>query len=147
MRGRKLVQTTSESSSGNAPNGGHNGASNGFPHFIAAATPLDWLVTNQDYNFSLKTGTWRRVVSGLPRPLPTRIQGSMGAKDDPELYVFPILKYAGIELQQVKFGTLFANVLVCDDPEDAKKLAEETWGKNKDACGFAPYKFLLLNIV
>ncbi|CAH9087470.1 unnamed protein product [Cuscuta europaea] len=54
-------------------------------------------------------------------------------KDDPDIYVYPSLKYVGIELWQVKSGTLFDNVLVCDDPEYAKKLAEETWGKNKDA--------------
>uniref|UniRef100_A0A0C9S783 Calreticulin n=1 Tax=Wollemia nobilis TaxID=56998 RepID=A0A0C9S783_9CONI len=54
-------------------------------------------------------------------------------KDDPELYVYPNLKYVGIELWQVKSGTLFDNILVCDDPEYAKKFAEETWGKNKDA--------------
>lgn len=35
---------------------------------------------------------------------------------------------------QVKSGTLFDNVLICDDPEYAKKLAEETWGKHKDVC-------------
>ncbi|KAI8018434.1 hypothetical protein LOK49_LG04G02804 [Camellia lanceoleosa] len=34
---------------------------------------------------------------------------------------------------RVKSGTLFDNVLICDDPEYAKKLAEETWGKHKDA--------------
>ncbi|KVH99491.1 Calreticulin, partial [Cynara cardunculus var. scolymus] len=54
-------------------------------------------------------------------------------KDDPDLYVFPKLKYVGIELWQVKAGTLFDNVLICDDPEYAKQLAEETWGKQKDA--------------
>ncbi|KAL8171750.1 hypothetical protein V2J09_023554 [Rumex salicifolius] len=54
-------------------------------------------------------------------------------KDDPELYVYPNLKYVGVELWQVKSGTLFDNVLVCDDPEYAKQLAEETWGKQKDA--------------
>nr|ABK21774.1 unknown [Picea sitchensis]ACN40066.1 unknown [Picea sitchensis] len=54
-------------------------------------------------------------------------------KDDPELYVFPSLKYLGIELWQVKSGTLFDNILVSDDPEYAKKVAEETWGKHKDA--------------
>ncbi|KAG7653634.1 Calreticulin/calnexin P domain superfamily [Arabidopsis suecica] len=54
-------------------------------------------------------------------------------KDDPELYVFPKLKYVGLELWQVKSGSLFDNVLICDDPDYAKKLAEETWGKLKDA--------------
>ncbi|CAL5401705.1 unnamed protein product [Camellia sinensis] len=54
-------------------------------------------------------------------------------KDDPNIYVYPNLKYVGIELWQVKSGTLFDNVLICDDPEYAKKLADETWGKHKDA--------------
>ncbi|KAG0475270.1 hypothetical protein HPP92_014956 [Vanilla planifolia] len=54
-------------------------------------------------------------------------------KDDPDLYVFPNLKYVGIELWQVKSGSLFDNVLLTDDPEYAKKVAEETWGKLKDA--------------
>ncbi|CAN1130124.1 unnamed protein product [Linum perenne] len=65
-----------------------------------------------------------------------RVQGSIDCKefkDDPEIYVFPNLNYVGIELWQVKSGTLFDNVLICDDPEYAKKFAEETWAKNKDA--------------
>ncbi|RRT81324.1 hypothetical protein B296_00009239, partial [Ensete ventricosum] len=33
---------------------------------------------------------------------------------------------------EVKAGSLFDNILVCDDPEYAKKIAEETWGKLKD---------------
>lgn len=44
---------------------------------------------------------------------------------------------------QVKSGTLFDNVLITDDPEYAKKLAEETWEKNKDVCCFilfSPWK-------
>ncbi|KAM7274170.1 hypothetical protein ACFE04_028834 [Oxalis oulophora] len=53
-------------------------------------------------------------------------------KDDPEIYVFPKLKYVGIELWQVKSGTLFDNVLITDEPEYAKQLAEQTWGKQKD---------------
>ncbi|KAH1035396.1 hypothetical protein GLYMA_20G098400v4 [Glycine max] len=57
-------------------------------------------------------------------------------KDDPDLYVFPNLKYVGIELWQVKSGTLFDNVLITDDPEYAKQLAEETWGKHKDVSFF-----------
>ncbi|XVF05964.1 hypothetical protein REPUB_Repub06bG0006800 [Reevesia pubescens] len=54
-------------------------------------------------------------------------------KNDPDLYVFPKLKYVGIELWQVKSGTLFDNVLVTDDVEHAKKLVEDTWGRQKDA--------------
>ncbi|XP_057546089.1 calreticulin-like isoform X2 [Amaranthus tricolor] len=80
-------------------------------------------------------------------------------KGDSELYVYPNLRYVGVELWQiifpvfeniflpilvrtlltlltslqVKSGTLFDNVLVTDDPEYAKQFAEETWGKQKDA--------------
>lgn len=39
-------------------------------------------------------------------------------------------------LCQVKSGTLFDNVLIADDPDYAKKLAEDTWGKHKDVCWF-----------
>ena len=34
---------------------------------------------------------------------------------------------------QVKSGTIFDNVLVSDDEKYAEQLAEETWGKSKDA--------------
>ncbi|KAL8492483.1 hypothetical protein ACS0TY_023889 [Phlomoides rotata] len=33
---------------------------------------------------------------------------------------------------RVKLGTLFDNILISDNPEYAKKLAEETWGKQND---------------
>ncbi|KAH7678634.1 Calreticulin protein [Dioscorea alata] len=62
-------------------------------------------------------------------------------KDDPDIYVFPNLKYVGIELWQVKSGTLFDNILVCNDPVYAKELAEETWNKQKDAERAAFYEF------
>ncbi|KAK8970944.1 Calreticulin-1 [Platanthera guangdongensis] len=54
-------------------------------------------------------------------------------EDDPYIYVYPNLRYVGIELWQVRAGTLFDNILICDDPEYAKKVAEETWGEIKDA--------------
>lgn len=93
---------------------------------------------------------------------------SVEFKDDPDVYVYPKLRYVGIELWQViistiflcpvlllssyayqfltiwyiicqvKSGTMFNNVLVCDDPEYAKNLAEETWGKHKDVCSYFP---------
>ena len=33
---------------------------------------------------------------------------------------------------QVKSGTIFDNVLICDDEEYAAKFGEETWGATKD---------------
>ncbi|XP_039837629.1 calreticulin-like isoform X3 [Panicum virgatum] len=54
-------------------------------------------------------------------------------KDDPYIYAFDSLKYIGIELWQVKSGTLFDNIIITDDPALAKKFAEDTWGKHKEA--------------
>ena len=34
---------------------------------------------------------------------------------------------------QVKSGTIFDNILITDDVEEAKKIGEETWGVTKDA--------------
>ncbi|KAK1269328.1 hypothetical protein QJS04_geneDACA005113 [Acorus gramineus] len=93
---------------------------------VDAKKPEDWddeedgewtapTIPNPEYK-----GPWKQKAS------------EMNFKDDPDLYVFPDLKYVAIELWQVKTGTLFDNVLVCDDPEYAKKLAEETWGNLKD---------------
>ena len=36
---------------------------------------------------------------------------------------------------QVKAGSVFDNILVCDDPEYARKVAQETWGQNKEVHG------------
>ena len=41
--------------------------------------------------------------------------------------------FSQISTSQVKSGTIFDNILVTDDVEYAKKLAEDTWGKMKDA--------------
>ena len=51
---------------------------------------------------------------------------------DEELYHLPPLKFVGFELWQVKSGSIFDNIIVADDFEDAKKFAEETWGKTKE---------------
>ena len=49
--------------------------------------------------------------------------------------VHMLIKQATKCMHQMKSGTLFDNILVCDDPDHAKKLAEETWGKHKDVLG------------
>eukprot|EP01023_Acetabularia_acetabulum_P040500 TRINITY_DN3926_c0_g2_i1.p2 TRINITY_DN3926_c0_g2~~TRINITY_DN3926_c0_g2_i1.p2 ORF type:complete len:408 (-),score=128.52 TRINITY_DN3926_c0_g2_i1:145-1368(-) len=54
-------------------------------------------------------------------------------EDDPSLYLFPSTKFVAFELWQVKAGTIFDNIVVTDDWEYAKQLAEDTWGKSKDA--------------
>ncbi|KAG1363698.1 putative Calreticulin-3 [Cocos nucifera] len=54
-------------------------------------------------------------------------------EDDPDLYVLKPIKYVAIEVWQVKAGSVFDNILICDDPEYAKNVVEETWAKNKEA--------------
>jgi len=52
---------------------------------------------------------------------------------DEHLYRFSNIGAIGFDLWQVKSGTIFDNLLITDDPEQAKTFAEETWGKTKDA--------------
>jgi len=54
-------------------------------------------------------------------------------KADPSLHLIKDIKYVGFELWQVKSGSIFDNIIVTDDLAAAKKLAEETFKKNKDA--------------
>ncbi|KAM0010075.1 putative calreticulin/calnexin, concanavalin A-like lectin/glucanase domain superfamily [Helianthus debilis subsp. tardiflorus] len=48
-------------------------------------------------------------------------------EDDPDLYVLKPIKYVGIEVWQVKAGSVFDNVLICDDPEYAKEVVQEVF--------------------
>merc|ERR1712212_1320538 len=63
----------------------------------------------------------------------------MGEIDNPEytpdskLYRKENVCIVGLDLWQVKSGTIFDNFLVSDDIEEAKKIGEETWGVTKDA--------------
>jgi len=40
--------------------------------------------------------------------------------------------YVGLDLWQVKSGTIFDNFLITDDAAEAKKVGEETWGAIKE---------------
>ncbi|CAN0859802.1 CRT3 [Linum grandiflorum] len=46
-------------------------------------------------------------------------------EDDPDIYVLKPIKYVGIEVWQVKAGSVFDNVLICDDPEYAKQVVQD----------------------
>ena len=46
-------------------------------------------------------------------------------KEDKELYAYPSFKYVGIEIWQVKAGTIFDNILITDDAAEAEKWAKE----------------------
>ncbi|CAH9083295.1 unnamed protein product [Cuscuta epithymum] len=53
-------------------------------------------------------------------------------EDDPDLYVLKPVKYVGIEVWQVKAGSLFDNVLICDDPQYAKEVVNEILAKTRE---------------
>ncbi|CAB4293947.1 unnamed protein product [Prunus armeniaca] len=53
-------------------------------------------------------------------------------EDDPDLYVLKPIKYVGIEVWQVKAGSVFDNILICDDPQYAKEVVEEIFS-NREA--------------
>ncbi|XP_058095944.1 calreticulin-3-like [Magnolia sinica] len=37
-----------------------------------------------------------------------------------------------LSVLKVKAGSVYNNILICDDPEYAKQVVEETWAKNKE---------------
>merc|ERR1712226_1068079 len=55
------------------------------------------------------------------------------AADEAKLGVYDDIGVIGLDLWQVKSGTIFDNFLITDDVEHAKKVGEETWGVTKDA--------------
>merc|ERR1712121_546639 len=55
------------------------------------------------------------------------------AEEEASLGVYDDFGAIGLDLWQVKSGTIFDNFLITDDPEHAKKVGEETWGATKDA--------------
>jgi len=52
---------------------------------------------------------------------------------DDKIYAFKDFGAIGFDLWQVKSGTIFDNIFVVDDVDEAKKFGEETWGKTKAA--------------
>ncbi|WJX45576.1 Calreticulin-3 [Trifolium repens] len=54
-------------------------------------------------------------------------------EDDPDLYVLKPIKYVGIEVWQVKAGSIYDNILICDDPKYAKQAVEEFMVNNREA--------------
>merc|ERR1712226_720791 len=51
---------------------------------------------------------------------------------DDKLYLYKDIRAVGVDVWQVKSGTIFDNFFIGDDFEEAKKFAEETWGVSKD---------------
>lgn len=53
-------------------------------------------------------------------------------KPDPNLYLQENMRYIGIEIWQVRSGTIFDNFLVTDDLDYAKEFATKNWRAYKD---------------
>lgn len=53
-------------------------------------------------------------------------------EDDPDFYVLKPIKYVGIEVWQVKAGSVYDNILICDDPQYARVVVEEIWAANRE---------------
>lgn len=51
---------------------------------------------------------------------------------DDSLYRYSDIGAIGLDLWQVKSGTIFDNILVTDDEKHAEQHGEETWGKTKE---------------
>ncbi|KAH9523589.1 hypothetical protein Btru_040407 [Bulinus truncatus] len=54
-------------------------------------------------------------------------------KADPNLYAYDDFGAIGLDLWQVKSGTIFDNFLITDDVDFAEQFGKDTWGKTKDA--------------
>uniref|UniRef100_A0A0D3H382 Pentatricopeptide repeat-containing protein n=1 Tax=Oryza barthii TaxID=65489 RepID=A0A0D3H382_9ORYZ len=67
-------------------------------------------------------GTWNSMIFGYCR----------SAEWEEARHLLDAMRQEGTQ-PGVKSGTLFDNILITDDPEYAKKFAEETWAKHKDA--------------
>jgi len=53
--------------------------------------------------------------------------------DDQLVYRYPSFKYVGIDVWQVKSGTIFDNIIMTDSVAEAEEFMAATYGKTKDA--------------
>jgi len=53
--------------------------------------------------------------------------------EDNEIYAFSDFGVVGIDIWQVKAGSIFDNILITDSLEEANEHASQTWGQLKDA--------------
>merc|ERR1712080_283984 len=52
---------------------------------------------------------------------------------DDELYMYESFGVVGIDIWQVKAGSIFDNIIITDSLEEAQEFMKETYTKNKDA--------------
>merc|ERR1711968_228269 len=86
--------------------------------------------TNPDYKGEWKAkriknpaykGVWEAKLIANPKYAP-----------DDKLYLYEKFSTVGIDVWQVKSGTIFDNILITDDVAYAKEHAEKTWKAQKD---------------
>ncbi|KAF3571055.1 hypothetical protein F2Q69_00060489 [Brassica cretica] len=53
-------------------------------------------------------------------------------EDDPDLYVLKPIKYIGIEVWQVKAGSIFDNILITDDPQYARTMVDDYFEQHRE---------------
>merc|ERR1712080_619839 len=53
--------------------------------------------------------------------------------EDDELYMYESFGLVGIDIWQVKAGSIFDNIFIGDSLEEAQEFMKETYTKNKDA--------------
>jgi calreticulin len=106
----------------------------------AATKPEDWddeldgewekpMIPNPDYK-----GEWSPKMIDNPAYKGEWVHPMVPNPDyyeDDTLYLYESNKYVGFELWQVKSGTIFDNIIVTDDVDEAKKFAELT-NKTRD---------------
>jgi len=114
------------------------------PEHIAdkdAVKPEDWddemdgewehpLIDNPDYK-----GEWKAKQIPNPAYKGSWVHPEIDNPDytpDDNLYEREDMCHVGLDLWQVKSGTIFDNFLITDDAAEAKKIGEETWGAIKD---------------
>ncbi|CDQ56868.1 unnamed protein product [Oncorhynchus mykiss] len=116
-----------------------------------AKQPEDWddemdgeweppMVSNPDYKASSQTlhnwgGEWKPRRIDNPDYKGKWLHPEIDNPDysaDSEIYRFDSIGVIGLDLWQVKSGTIFDNFLITDDATLAEEVGNETWGQTKD---------------
>ncbi|XP_052336389.1 calreticulin isoform X1 [Oncorhynchus keta] len=106
-----------------------------------AKKPDDWddemdgeweppMVTNPDYK-----GEWKPKQIDNPAYKGKWVHPEIDNPEytaDPEIYHYASMGVIGLDLWQVKSGTIFDNFLITNDPKLAEEVGNETWGATKD---------------
>ncbi|XP_076441189.1 calreticulin-like [Babylonia areolata] len=106
-----------------------------------ARKPRDWddekqgewkapMISNPDYE-----GEWRQPQIKNPNYMGEWVGKEIDNPDyapDDKLYVYPDIGAVGIDIWQVKGGSVFDNILITDDANYAKVHGIDTWGQRRD---------------